>query len=349
MWKDVHADLSVDDTHLYALGFSGGARAAVAMAQRYALRGVIACGAFSVVVPGLKDSKEEKTQAETILKRLPPLVYLAFGDLDSNAWEMHGADVLMNEHGIAHWSEEFVGPHAWPGRDILSEALEFMELDRRMPHDDSAISAQAASFATSLASARIDSARALDAHGAPHLALHKLSQTAQLFPSSGASVVAEPLLFYAAAWEADGAAMDALDVSVDAGLLEDTWLTAETIAKDKGNPLQRRAIFIVQTVPGRALLRAIAHQQRGEHATAEVLLAFAAARVEHASDKPGTLYNLACAYAQLGHRYEAVAALERAIDAGFHERRMLTQDADLAPVREDPDVAPQFQKLVKRL
>jgi len=345
MWKDAHRELNVDDEHVYALGFSGGARSAVAMAQRFPLRGVIACGAFSAVVPGLP---EEKSQVETLIKRLPPLVYLAFGDLDPNAWEMHGADNLMSEHGVQHWSEEFIGRHEWPSERILTEAVEFMELDRRMPHDDSPESAETADFASRLASARMDRARELDGRGAPHLALHELAQAAVLFPSSGARAVLEPLLFHSEEWGAGTTALDTLDAATDAALLEQAWMVSETLAKNAG-PLQRRAQFVLETSPDRALLRAIAAKRRGQNDAAETLLLFAASRLAGASAKPDTFYNLACAYAQLGHKEEALSALELAIAAGYHDRRAVLHDNDLQPVREDINYKSQFQKLAERL
>ena len=64
---------------------------------------------------------------------------LAFGDLDGNAWEMHGVEALMNEHGVMHWSDEFMGLHLWPSRENLAEALEPMEPDCLMPQDDASL------------------------------------------------------------------------------------------------------------------------------------------------------------------------------------------------------------------
>jgi tetratricopeptide (TPR) repeat protein len=340
MWKDVHAAFNVDDAHLYAIGFSGGARAAVAMGQRYALRGVIPCGAFSVVVPGLE---EQKTQAETMLSRLPPLVFLVFGDTDMNVAELHGADALMTERGAAHWSEEFIGPHRWPDAALLGEALELMELDRRMQRGENV-----ADFAAQLATARIASARELEKQGAPHLALHKLMQTARLFPDSAARVAAESLLPNAEGWGAAIFALDTVDLATDASTLESAWSTAENFAKQPG-PLQRRAQFTLGAAPALALLRALDKQRQGDHRAAEDLLAFAAARVGHAADLPTTLYNLACAYAQLGHKREAIGALDQAIGAGFHSHGSLFQDPDLAPLRDDYEVGADFRALAKRI
>jgi hypothetical protein len=60
--------------------------------------------------------------------------------------------------------------------------------------------------------------------------------------------------------------------------------------------------------------------------------------------EPGTGYNLACAYTRGGRLEEAIAALGRAIEAGFADAKLLAEDADLAPLRSDP----RFAELVAR-
>ena len=44
LWKDTHERLAIDDTRVYATGFSGGARVANIMGQVLGLAGVIAVG-----------------------------------------------------------------------------------------------------------------------------------------------------------------------------------------------------------------------------------------------------------------------------------------------------------------
>ncbi len=52
--------------------------------------------------------------------------------------------------------------------------------------------------------------------------------------------------------------------------------------------------------------------------------------------EPVHLVNAACAYARLGQVSEGLAALNRAIDAGYAERKHLLDDPDLAPLRAAP-------------
>lgn len=61
-------------------------------------------------------------------------------------------------------------------------------------------------------------------------------------------------------------------------------------------------------------------------------------------DKPIPWYNLACSYAVLGMIEPAFAALQHAIDNGYHHIRWLCRDPDLKPLRHDP----RFSRLLRR-
>jgi serine/threonine protein kinase/cytochrome c-type biogenesis protein CcmH/NrfG len=55
------------------------------------------------------------------------------------------------------------------------------------------------------------------------------------------------------------------------------------------------------------------------------------------SSDPHTFYNCACAYALMGKKTEAIAALKRAVDAGYAEWSTITQDPDLESLRDEPE------------
>ncbi|MDQ2670190.1 MAG: tetratricopeptide repeat protein, partial [Gemmatimonadota bacterium] len=55
-------------------------------------------------------------------------------------------------------------------------------------------------------------------------------------------------------------------------------------------------------------------------------------------------YNLACAYARLGERDSAFAALEQAVAEGMNDRAAFERDEDLAPLRSDPRFAALFAR-----
>ena len=50
---------------------------------------------------------------------------------------------------------------------------------------------------------------------------------------------------------------------------------------------------------------------------------------------PTVHYNLACSLAILGHKDQALDALEKAVDLGYRDAAFMRKDADLANVRED--------------
>jgi serine/threonine protein kinase/tetratricopeptide (TPR) repeat protein len=63
------------------------------------------------------------------------------------------------------------------------------------------------------------------------------------------------------------------------------------------------------------------------------------------SEDPGVLYNVACAYSNMGQIDDAIACLEKAVQNGFGHREWFENDSDLDPLRNDE----RFQALMKRL
>jgi tetratricopeptide (TPR) repeat protein len=51
-------------------------------------------------------------------------------------------------------------------------------------------------------------------------------------------------------------------------------------------------------------------------------------------DDPMLLYNVACVYAQLDKREDALACLERAVDKGFGHKEWIEHDPDLSSIRD---------------
>lgn len=52
-----------------------------------------------------------------------------------------------------------------------------------------------------------------------------------------------------------------------------------------------------------------------------------------------TFYNLACCYARVGDQEHALKALTRAFQKGFHDKKLIDRDEDLAEVRATPQYA----------
>jgi predicted esterase len=132
MLADVSEKFAIDNNRVYLAGFSGGARAATALAVSLAGRvaGVIGCGA------GLSEGL-------TASSSLPFIHYGTVGNEDFNYPEMKQLDRALESAGVVHHLEIFEGGHAWPPAEICLRALEWLELqamklDRRT-RDDSLI------------------------------------------------------------------------------------------------------------------------------------------------------------------------------------------------------------------
>ena len=57
------------------------------------------------------------------------------------------------------------------------------------------------------------------------------------------------------------------------------------------------------------------------------------------------LYNVACTYAVLGRKDEALDCLERAVDKGFGHKEWIDHDPDLKPLHDSP----RFQALSQNM
>ena len=105
MWKDSHERLALDDRRVYLSGFSGGARASLALALQAptAIAGVVGCGA------GFPDENA-------------PIRSLAFpyfgtvGDRDFNYYEMRALEQKLADAKAAFRIGYFEGGHEWPPR-----------------------------------------------------------------------------------------------------------------------------------------------------------------------------------------------------------------------------------------
>ncbi len=115
-------------------------------------------------------------------------------------------------------------------------------------------------------------------------------------------------------------------------------IEAATALRDKGKFEQAAEAFaaIVEDAPGSDVARfnlAYCTHMAGQYERAIELHKTAA---EFPRVRAVSLYNLACALAMTGRRDEALAALERAVDAGFSEAETARTDSDLDAIREDP-------------
>jgi len=123
---DVTERLSVDSARIYTCGFSGGSRVASSIAiLKGGISSVIGCSAG---LPQLKEAIKTKFD------------YIGFaGSDDMNYAEMVNLDGALEKNNIRHQLVVFEGTHAWPPKEVLSEAFTWMELhamrDKKKPED----------------------------------------------------------------------------------------------------------------------------------------------------------------------------------------------------------------------
>jgi dienelactone hydrolase len=118
MWQDTHARLSVDPRRTYATGFSGGARAAGAMAMRCRqcqIAGVIAHGAG---YPG----------SARVVAGDGLLYFFSVGNRDFNWPEVISIRRQREDLGLPYRVEIFAGPHRWAPPEIFEHAVEWLQL-----------------------------------------------------------------------------------------------------------------------------------------------------------------------------------------------------------------------------
>jgi dienelactone hydrolase len=116
VWDDTHARLRIDDSRVYAAGFSGGARVACGLARMLNVQtaGVIGCGA------GLPE-----WLAAADLVGIPWFGTAGFGDF--NLREMKELEKELLRLGSPCELKVFPGQHVWPPVGIAMEAVAWME------------------------------------------------------------------------------------------------------------------------------------------------------------------------------------------------------------------------------
>lgn len=131
IWRDLHRRVSIDDRRVYFTGFSGGARAAVAMAVRCdCAAGVIGVGAGFPI--------------DFAPSAAVHFAYFALAGIDDfNFPEVKTLQEALAKAGINHELKVFSGRHEWPPADAATEAVSWMELQAMRsglrPRDDKLI------------------------------------------------------------------------------------------------------------------------------------------------------------------------------------------------------------------
>lgn len=117
MWADSHKWFSLDESRVYATGFSGGARLAWGMGYVFpkSTAGVIGVGA------GFHEARPPSKETTFVW-------YGIAGNKDFNYLEMRKLDQQLASLQIPSRTEFFDGGHEWPPAEYCTRAVEWMEL-----------------------------------------------------------------------------------------------------------------------------------------------------------------------------------------------------------------------------
>jgi dienelactone hydrolase len=350
MLPDVLRRFAPDPHRIYATGFSGGAMVAWWLAQKTTgIAGIIGCSGR------LADPKDAD--------------HIAFdwfgtaGTLDFNYSETRIIDTkLAANRAVAHRAEFFDGVHQWAPKELLAEAIGWLELQamRRgtRARDEALIRERY--------DADVAAAKALDAQ--PLAQLRRYEAIARTFdgllPLDGVRATigvlsAKPEIARALGDERrdddfEASSRAKMPGAINAFVHADPPLPATVLAHELDLD-HLHALAAEQTSRGltaRRLLETIAAQvsnrlPRDLMARREYGLAAAIFDVA-CNIHPARFdlhYNRACALAQARRRREALNALERAVAAGFRDADHAAGDPDLAPLHGDP----RFAGLVARM
>lgn len=122
MITDVQRFFAVDRSRFYLVGFSGTARASweFANGMRGTVAGILAFGAG--VPPGFKFVQAGFTGP------IPFAYYGGAGTSDFNYEEVLSLDDELDRQQMTHRIQFYDGPHAWPPRAVMEDALDWLEL-----------------------------------------------------------------------------------------------------------------------------------------------------------------------------------------------------------------------------
>lgn len=149
LYGDARQRFSIDEKRLYSTGFSGAARVATRM-------GLMLKGLAGAIIVGGGFPLGEKPSAGVGFA-----LYGIAGEADLNFNEMLRLHRDFTELGKSNHFEVLTGGHQWPPKEVLKDAIEWMELEAmrfgKREHDPAWIAEMLA--------ARFEKARALEAKG----------------------------------------------------------------------------------------------------------------------------------------------------------------------------------------
>lgn len=340
MVHDVESHLSIDLRRVYTAGLSGGARVATQVALGGLAKGVIACSA------GFPASEEG------IPSRVPFAFFGTAGTEDFNHGELRRLDAELESRRAAHRIVIFNGGHEWASSALLTEAVEWLELQAmragtRAKQDDLIKAMWSGRQAALPVPAGLERWRALKALAADFSGLVDTAAWEKEAKELGAAREVKDALKAERALQRreDDLLADLGELAGGGSAARMKKLVAELRAKasipeDSTERQMAKRVIGGFAASGREVTRAMF--EGGDYAEAETLLAML---VEFRPGQARTLYDLARARAGAGNRKQALEALTQAADAGFSDAPRVDGEKLFAKLKSEPAFQAALDKI----
>lgn len=352
-WADTHQKLSIDERRVYTTGFSGGARvaSAVGLSYRGAVAGVIAASGGPPPTFNVSAAKDLD-------------FFGTAGTEDFNFPEMQQLKRRLDEVGVRNRLVVFAGGHEWPPADICGEALRWMEVQAMKsgarakddPLIDLLLTAKTKTARDYETEKKLyESYREYEALITEFRGLRETSEFAAAAERLSNSKEVKAAIKSERAEEEDQANLSERIRSLIAKL-QDASIYAETMSElkyalsdltkkseaNKNLAEQRVARRVLQSLLVQIYEEAFALKQKKNYALIPPKMELAT--LIKPKD-PRVFYELAAAYARIGNKGRATAALSQAIERGFSDLVRIEQNEDFAALKDDPG----YKKLIAAL
>jgi hypothetical protein len=339
MVNDVGARFALDPARVYTAGLSGGARVATAFALSGWSKGVIACSA------GFPMDQDD------IPLQLNFVFFGTAGLDDGNYRELRRLDDALADRKTTHRIVNFDGGHEWAPVPLLTEAVEWLELQAmragKRPGDAAFIQAYLQQRTAGLAAEPVlNQWRAYQSLAADFRGVADVSAFELKAKELGASrAVKDALKTERALLLHEEAVIEDLAEMATEGTAKERAKLATQLRQQADGPQDtperrsvRRALSVFLSI-SRERMRAPQGEPDGNSS------AYLEMAVLLRPDQPRTLLALARARAREGNKGGALAALEQAAGAGLRAIAAVESEPGFKAMRSDPRYAAVLAKI----
>jgi pimeloyl-ACP methyl ester carboxylesterase len=345
MLQDVEERFTVDQKRIYAAGFSGGSRFALAFAVKdKEISGVIGCGA------GLPNDRNFLPSGNSGF-----LYYGLAGTRDMNYLEMHELPgFFSNQTRVISYLRTFSGGHQWPGSDLITEAVEWFVLqamNRKIIPADQTFLSYIENKTQNMINSQLSAGNQVDAIEYMRFAKRDFqgtpfaSRMTQLLTDSEISAEYHKATrkwdkMAAAEQEKREKYLNYLSEIVNSGSVPDSasaWWKNEASSlirlRDKGNPENSQmASRVLNFISILCSEQGTSYYRNKFYPQAAFLFEICTLSD---SENQNNYYNLARSLAGSGKSKESVDALSAAMNHGFNSRKTVESDPAFGKMRDD--------------